>query len=306
VSPERVETEVDGRRLSLSNLEKVLYPATGFTKAQVIDYYARIADVMLPHIQDRPLTLKRYPDGVDGQSFFEKHAPSHTPDWVRTVEVPSARGGHAPIEFAVVCDRPTLIWAANLAALELHVPMWRVGDGSTLPANPDLLVFDLDPGPGTSIVECCAVARWITAELGEDRVFAKTSGSKGLQLYVRVQRVTSDETSTQAHELAQTIEKAHPEAVVSLMRKELRGGKVLIDWSQNSSSKTTVAAYSLRARPEPTVSTPVSWKEVDACAKSGDPSTLRFTADEVLRRVAQFGDLMAGLSSKPRRRQAPK
>ena len=297
MSPERVETEVDGRRLSLSNLEKVLYPDVGFTKGQVLDYYARVADVMLPHIADRPITFKRYPDGVDDQSFFEKHAPSHIPEWVRTVDVPSKSDARRAIRFAVICDRPTLIWAANLASLEFHVPLWRVGNGKEIPASPDHMVFDLDPGPGTSIVECCKVARWITGELGDEKVFAKTSGSKGLQLYTPLPKMTSDQTSDRAHEFAKTIERAHPEAVVSLMRKELRKNKVLIDWSQNSPSKTTVAAYSLRARSEPTVSTPVTWKEVDACAKSGDPNKLRFTAADVLRRVDKLGDLMAGLMS---------
>ena len=306
MSPERVETEVDGRRLSLSNLEKVLYPATGFTKGQVIDYYARIADVMIPHLKDRPITLKRYPDGVDGQSFFEKHAPSHTPEWVRTVDVPSKSNADAPIEFALVSDRPTLIWAANLAALEFHVPLWHVENEKELPASPDCMVFDLDPGPGTTIVECCAVARWIDAELGGTNVFAKTSGSKGLQLYTNLRHVTSEQASEQAHEFAKSVETAHPDAVVTVMRKELRKGKVLIDWSQNNPSKTTVAAYSLRARAEPTVSTPVTWTEIDACAKSGNPNTLRFQADEVIRRVAEFGDLMAELSTTKPRRRPPK
>jgi bifunctional non-homologous end joining protein LigD len=297
VSPERVETEMDGRQLSLSNLDKVLYPASGFTKGQVIDYYARIAPVMLAHVADRPVTLKRFPDGVDGQSFFEKHAPSHIPAWVRTTTVPSRARSGEPIEFAVICDRPTLIWAANLASLEFHVPLWRVGNGTAVPAPPDYLVFDLDPGPGTSIVECCTVARWITAEIGDEHVFAKTSGSKGLQLYMPVHGVTWEEAGGQAHDLARSIEESHPDAVVSVMRKALRDGKVLIDWSQNNPSKTTVAAYSLRARPEPTVSTPVTWKEVDACAKSGDPATLRFDSDDVLARVDKVGDLMAGLVS---------
>jgi bifunctional non-homologous end joining protein LigD len=283
-------------------LGKVLYPATGFTKGQVLDYYARIAEVMLPHIADRPITMKRYPNGVDGSSFFEKHAPPHMPEWVRTAEVPS-KNGTKPIEFAVVCDRPTLMWAANLASLEFHVPLWRIGKGVTLPAPPDYMVFDLDPGPGTSIVECCKVARWITAELGEEHIFAKTSGSKGLQLYTRLHRMSSEQASEQAHEIAKSIEEAHPEAVVSLMRKDLRSGKVLIDWSQNNPSKTTVAAYSLRARPLPTASTPVTWDEVDACAKRADADALRFESDEVLRRVEKFGDLMADLlPTKPARR----
>jgi bifunctional non-homologous end joining protein LigD len=295
VSPERVEADVDGRQVSLSNLEKVLYPEVGFTKGQVIDYYARIAEVMLPHLDDRPVTLKRYPNGVEGQSFFEKHAPSHLPDWIPTAEVPSRTGTHEPIEFAVVGDRPALVWAANLAALELHVPLWRVHEGEVPPSDPDHMVFDLDPGPGTTIVECCRVARWITERLGADQVFAKTSGSKGLQLYRPLDAVTSEQAGDEAHELAKAIEHEHPDAVVSRMRKDLRDGKVLIDWSQNNPSKTTVAAYSLRARPTPTVSTPVTWDEVDRCATRGDPDSLRFEASDVLTRVSELGDLMGGL-----------
>jgi bifunctional non-homologous end joining protein LigD len=217
---------------------------------------------------------------VDGMSFFEKHAPSHRPEWVRTAEVPSSRSAE-PILFAVVCDRPTLLWAANLAALELHVPLWRVGKGRALPAPPDYMVFDLDPGPGTTIVECCRVARFLTDRLGEENLFAKTSGSKGLQLYMALARTTSDQAGEQAHEIAVAIEKDHPEAVVSRMRKDLRSNKVLIDWSQNNPHKTTVAVYSLRARPTPTVSTPVSWQEVDRCAKSGNPDDLRFETKDV-------------------------
>ncbi len=294
MSPERIQTEIEGRSLSLSNLDKVLYPEAGFTTGQVIDYYARIAEVMLPPIEDRPITFKRCPNGVDGQSFFEKHAPSHAPEWVRTTEVPSRRGD-ATIEFSVIDNLATLVWAANLASLEFHVPLWHVGKRRSVPAPPDFMVFDLDPGPGTTIVECCKVARWITSELGEEKVFAKTSGSKGLQLYTKLGRVTSEKASETAHEFARSIERAHSDAVVSMMRKDLRQNKVLIDWSQNNPSKTTVAVYSLRARAEPTVSTPVTWKEVDACAKSGDPTKLRFEAPNVLKRVEKFGDLMGGL-----------
>jgi bifunctional non-homologous end joining protein LigD len=286
-------------------LDKVLYPESGFTKGQVLDYYAKISDVILPHIKDRPLTLKRYPNGVDGMSFFEKHAPSHRPEWVRTAEVPSSRSAE-PILFAVVCDRPTLLWAANLAALELHVPLWRVGKGRALPAPPDYMVFDLDPGPGTTIVECCRVARFLTDRLGEENLFAKTSGSKGLQLYIALTRTTSDQAGEQAHEIAVAIEKDHPEAVVSRMRKDLRSNKVLIDWSQNNPHKTTVAVYSLRARPTPTVSTPVSWQEVDRCAKSGNPDDLRFETKDVLRRVEKYGDLMKPLVAPRGQRASPR
>lgn len=294
MSPERIETEVDGRRLSLSNLEKVLYPEAKFTKGEVLNYYMRVAEVMLPHIRNRPVTMKRFPNGVDGMSFFEKHAPSHMPDWIPTALVPSSSGTHEPIKFALINDRPSLIWAANLACLEFHVPLWRAV-GKKLPTPPDYLVFDLDPGPGTTIVDCCQVARWVAERLGQEKVFAKTSGSKGLQLYTRLSHVTSEQASERAHELAQSVEKDQPEKVVSNMRKSLRDNKVLIDWSQNNPSKTTVAAYSLRAQPSPTVSTPVTWDEVDACMKSGDPNDLVFVASEVLERVEKFGDLMLPL-----------
>ncbi|MGC2485649.1 MAG: non-homologous end-joining DNA ligase [Acidimicrobiales bacterium] len=294
MSPERVETTVDGRTLSLLNLDKVLYPKSGFTKSQVLDYYARIADVMLPHMIRRPATFKRYPNGVDGMFFYEKHSPASAPDWVRTIAVPSKEGSHEPIDYTEVRDRPTLMWAANLATLEFHVPLWRVTKGRPIPAAPDQMVFDLDPGPGTTIVECCQVAQWIAAKLKRD-VLAKTSGSKGLQLYTRLSRRSWDQATEEAHELARAVEREHPELVVSVMRKQLREKKVLIDWSQNNASKTTVAVYSLRAREDPTVSTPVTWAEVKACAKGNDPETLRFEAADVLQRVEKLGDLMAPL-----------
>jgi bifunctional non-homologous end joining protein LigD len=295
--------EIDGRVLSVSNLDKVLYPEVGFTKGQVLDYYARIASVMLPHVRERPITLKRYPNGVDSSSFFEKHASAKTPSWVQTTEVPSADQSREPVTFAVVNDRATLLWAANLAAIEFHVPLWHLSKRSAPPRPPDHMVFDLDPGAGTSIVECCRVAGWLAARLGQDRLVAKTSGSKGLQLYLRVARTNWPEESARAHELALQIEKDHPDDVVAVMRKALRNGKVLIDWSQNSPSKTTVAVYSLRARPRPTVSTPVTWDEIYACTKSGDPNDLRFEAKAVLSRVEDLGDLMSPLldtGSKPR------
>jgi bifunctional non-homologous end joining protein LigD len=228
-------------------------------------------------------------------SFYEKHAPNNQPDWIGTIEVPSKRGEHDPIVYTAVCDRPALLWAANLAAIEFHVPLWHVAKGKPIPAPPDYMVFDLDPGPGTSIVQCCRVAQWVGERLDRESLFAKTSGSKGLQLYTRVQRTTWDQLGDRAHEIAKAIERDHPTDVVSMMRKNLRDGKVFIDWSQNNSSKTTVAAYSLRSRPEPTVSTPVSWQEVDKCAKSGNPETLRFEAKDVLKRIEKYGDLMAPL-----------
>jgi bifunctional non-homologous end joining protein LigD len=298
VSPEHsVRTTVDGRDLTVSNLEKVLYPATGFTKGQVIDYYARVAEVMLPHVQDRPLTMKRYPNGVDRTFFFEKHLPDHAPSWVHHKAVPSTSKG-GPVDYPVIRDRPTLVWAANLAAIEFHVPLWHVGRRRVLPAPPDHMVFDLDPGGGTSIVECCSVAGLVADLLDEGRAgcWPKTSGSKGLQLYVPLSgRPTWEKIRDRAHGIAVRLEQDRPDLVVSNMRKSLRTGKVLIDWSQNHPAKTTVAAYSLRAREEPTVSTPVTWDEVDACARSGDPADLRFTSDLVLERIEAHGDLFAAV-----------
>jgi bifunctional non-homologous end joining protein LigD len=289
---------VEGRELTVSNLDKVLYPGTGFTKGELLDYYVRVAPVMLPHLRDRPLTMKRFPDGVEGSSFFEKHLPSHAPEWVHHVEVPTADGGE-PVEYGVVCDLPTLVWAANLATIEFHVPLWRVGRRRALPAAPDHMVFDLDPGEGATIVECCLVAAHIAETLDSQGLVgvAKTSGSKGLQVYVPLpKRTTWDRSRQQAHHMATELERAHPDLVVSNMRKSLRRRKVLIDWSQNHPAKTTVAAYSLRARPEPTVSTPVTWDEVHRCAEAGDPELLRFTADQVLERVARNGDLFGALA----------
>ncbi|MGH3732441.1 MAG: non-homologous end-joining DNA ligase [Acidimicrobiales bacterium] len=299
MSPERIQTVVDGRTLSLSNLDKVLYSKSGFTKSQVLDYYARVADVMIAHLRNRPATFKRFPNGVDGMSFYEKHSPAGAPEWVHTISVPSKDGSHEPIDYTEVRDRPTLLWAANLATLEFHVPLWRASKGKHLPTPPDEMVFDLDPGPGTTIVECCQVAQWIITRL-KGEVFAKTSGSKGLQLYTHLSRRTWEKATEEAHDIARAVEQDHPELVVSVMRKELREKKVLIDWSQNNASKTTVAVYSLRAREDPTVSTPVTWAEVTNCAKRADPQLLRFEADDVLRRVDKLGDLMAALtSSKP-------
>jgi bifunctional non-homologous end joining protein LigD len=294
-SEQSVRTTVDGRELAVSNLEKVLYPATGFTKGQLIDYYARVADVMLAHVMDRPLTMKRYPNGVDSKFFFEKHVPAHAPAWVHHKSVPSTSNGGS-VDYPVVCDRPTLVWAANLAAIEFHVPLWHIGRRRVLPAPPDYLVFDLDPGEGSTIVECCHVAKMVAEILDEGRsgCWPKTSGSKGLQLYVPLEgRPTWDKVRDRAHGIAVQLERDHPDLVVSNMRKSLRADKVLIDWSQNHPAKTTVAAYSLRGRDEPTVSTPISWDEVDACAIAGNPADLRFTSDLVLGRIESLGDLFA-------------
>jgi bifunctional non-homologous end joining protein LigD len=293
----RLTVEVEGRRLSISNLDKVLYPEVGFTKGEVIDYYTRIAPVLLPHLRDRPLTLKRYPDGVDGGVFFQKNRPQGTPPWVRTVELPSPGSSKRrdTVDYTVTCDLPTLVWAANLASIELHVPMWRV-DAAGKALHPDTLVFDLDPGAPADVVACCRVAALVRAELDGDGLAAypKTSGSKGLQLYVPLDPVRPwEDVHAYARALAVRLERAHPDLVVSNMKKELRPRKVLVDWSQNNAAKTTVAVYSMRARQRPTVSTPVTWDEVDRCASAGDPSLLVFTTDDVLARVADDGDLFA-------------
>jgi bifunctional non-homologous end joining protein LigD len=305
MSPERVQAEVDGRRLTLSNLAKMLYPASGFTKGAVLDYYARVAPVMLPHVAGRPATFRRFPDGVDGKSFVEKHVPSHAPEWVPTVKVPSSESGRGrggaggEVEYALVADRPTLIWAANLAAIEFHVPLWHVGRRRPLPARPDHLVFDLDPGPGTSVVECCRVASWICERLGGGRrePVAKTSGAKGLQVYLKLPAgIEWDTARDRALQAAQAIEHDHPELVVTNMTKALRRGRVLIDWSQNHPAKTTVAVYSLRGGTDPFASTPVTWDEVQDCERSGDPARLRFSPGDVLDRVERHGDLFAPLA----------
>jgi bifunctional non-homologous end joining protein LigD len=305
---DKIAVRVDGRELTLSNMGKVLYPADGFTKAEVLDYYQRISAVLLPHIAGRPMTLKRYPDGVDGQSFFAKHAPAGRPDWVRTEKIVSSssrsRAPGEPIEYVVLDDLSSLIWSANLAAIELHVPMWRFPTraGQRSPGDPapdqglapDLLVFDLDPGAPATIVECCRVARALRPLLEADGLPAlpKTSGGKGLQLYAPVRGMDAEQASARAKDYAQRLERDQPRLVVSRMTKALRTGKVLVDWSQNNGSKTTIAPYSLRARTRPTVSTPLTWDEVEACQRAAD---LFFTAPDVLDRVAGKGDLYAPL-----------
>jgi bifunctional non-homologous end joining protein LigD len=290
---DKIPVQIDGRTLTLSNLAKVLYPADGFTKAEVLDYYQRVSPVLLPHIAGRPMTLKRYPEGVDGESFFAKNAPAHRPDWVRTEDVESrssrARDPSGTTSYLVIDDLATLMWAVNLAGIELHVPMWR------FPARqPDLIVFDLDPGAPATVVDCCRVAEDLRPVLEEAglRPLPKTSGGKGLQLYAAVSGLTADQASAQAKAFAERMEREHPRRVVSRMTKSLRAGKVLIDWSQNNGSKTTVAPYSLRARTHPTVSAPVTWDEVAACRK---PDDLFCTAPDALARVAARGDLFAPL-----------
>jgi bifunctional non-homologous end joining protein LigD len=309
---DKIAVQVDGRDLTLTNLAKVLYSTDGFTKAEVLDYYQRISPALLPHVAGRPMTLKRYPDGVDGESFFAKHAPAGRPDWMRTEAIVSSssrsRAPGEPIEYVVIDDLPALMWAANLAALELHVPMWRFppadadGGQALEPAPehglaPDLLVFDLDPGAPATIVDCCRVAealRPVLAEAGLDAL-PKTSGGKGLQLYANIasRGMNAEQASALAKDIAERLEREQPRLVVSRMTRSLRPGKVLIDWSQNNGSKTTVAPYSLRAREHPTVSAPVTWDEVGACR---DPANLFFTAPDVLARVEEHGDLFAPLT----------
>jgi len=308
---DKIAVLVEGRELTLTNLTKVLYPESGFTKAEVLDYYQRISPVLLPHVAGRPMTLRRYPHGVaDDLSFFAKHAPERRPDWLRTREVVAhssrARAPGDPIRYLVIDGLPALIWAVNLAAIELHVPMWRFpasgsgsgsGTGAPVPekgSDPDLLVFDLDPGAPATIVECCRVAEALRPVLEADglRPLPKTSGGKGLQLYAPLSGRTAEQASDLALGFAQRLERELPRLVVSRMVKSARSGKVLIDWSQNNGSKTTIAPYSLRARERPTVSTPVTWDEVAACRR---PEDLTFTAPDVLARVAADGDLFAPL-----------
>ncbi|MFZ3263657.1 MAG: non-homologous end-joining DNA ligase [Terriglobales bacterium] len=281
--------EVTGRKLSLTNLEKVLYPATGFTKGQVVDYYARIAPVLVPHLADRPLTMKRYPGGVNAEYFFEKNAPKHRPDWVKTTPVWS-EGNHRTMDYLMANDLPTLVWIANLASIELH-PSLSLGSNLE---TPTMIVFDLDPGPPANIVQCCQVGIWVR-EIFEHfglQSFAKTSGSKGLQIYVPLNTNTSyDQTKPFAHAIARLLEHEHPDLVVSDMKKAIRTNKVLVDWSQNDQHKTTISVYSLRARENPTVSTPVSWEEVERTMKKKDAGLLVFEAKDVLARIKKMGDL---------------
>ena len=282
-------TEVEGRQIKLSNLEKVLYPQAGFTKGQVIDYYVRIAPVLLPHLAGRPLTLKRYPNGVEGMHFYEKNCPKYRPDWMQTAKVWS-EGNHRFMDYCVVADLPTLVWLANLADLELHTSLARAPEIQ----RPTVIAFDLDPGAPASIVQCCQVALWVReifAQFGL-QAFAKTSGSKGLQVYVPLNTaVTYEQTRPFAKAIARLLQERHPGEVVSDMKKALRVNKVFVDWSQNDDFKTTVNVYSLRAREKPTVSTPVTWAEVENCLAKKGPELLVFTSDQVLQRVEKMGDL---------------
>lgn len=287
----RTEVTIEGRTLSLSNLGKVLYPAAGFTKARVIDYYTQIARAMLPHITGRPMTLKRYPNGVDQPFFFEKQCPSHAPEWVRTYSIWS-EDSHRDVDYCLVDDLPTLVWVANLAALELHPLLSRVPDVG----RPTAVVFDLDPGAPAGVLDCGEVALAIRDLIEPFGLHAlvKTSGSKGLQIYLPLNTpVTFDDAKTFAHAVAQTLERRMNGKVVSTMAKAVRAGRVFVDWSQNDEHKTTIAVYSLRAREQPTVSTPLTWKELEAAVRTHDRDSLVFTAPAVLERISALGDLFA-------------
>jgi bifunctional non-homologous end joining protein LigD len=286
--------EVDGRELKLTNLDKVLYPKVGFTKGEVVDYYAKVAEAMVPHLSGRAVTLRRFPEGVEDldAAFFEKRCPKHRPKWVKTTTVVAGPDA-GKIDFCVCDGRPTLIWMAQLASIELHPSLSR----GRAPKRPTVLAFDLDPGPPADVVDCCRVALRLRELFGHFGVecFAKTSGSKGMQVYVPLnqKKMSYELTKPFAKAIAQLLEKQTPDLVISKMKKVERGGKVFVDWSQNHPSKTTIAVYSLRARERPTASTPITWKEVEAAADAGDGSSLVFEADAVLERIERHGDLFA-------------
>nr|WP_218039623.1 non-homologous end-joining DNA ligase [Dendrosporobacter quercicolus] len=289
--PNKSIIEVGGKQLKLSNLDKIFYPSTAFTKGQVIDYYIRIAPVLLPHLKGRPLTLKRYPNGALQKFFYQKECPSSKPDWLQTAPIWS-ESNQKNTNFCLVEDLPSLIWSANLAALELHTSLSLA---QTI-LQPTMVVFDLDPGPPAAILQCARVSLWLRQLLSAHslQAFPKTSGSKGLQVYLPLNTPADyDQTKTFARKIALLLEQSYPEYVVSNMRKSLRTGKVFVDWSQNDDHKTTVCVYSLRARELPTVSTPVSWQEVEAALAKRDPDLLVFNAQQVLERVAADGDLFA-------------
>src|SRR5205809_1433615 len=284
----KAELIVEDRRIQVSNLDKVLYPKVGFTKGEVIDYYIRVASVLLPHLKDRPLTMKRYPDGVEGEFFYEKNCPEYRPKWVQTAQVWSESNDRI-MNYCLVQDLPTLVWAANLADLELHTSLSRKDDMTC----PTMMVFDLDPGAQANIVQCSQVGLWLRDLLGQMKLksFAKTSGSKGLQIYVPLNTsITYDQTKDLSRALAQYPEREHVDLVTSNMSKAMRKGKVFVDWSQNDEHKTTICVYSLRARAEPTVSTPVSWDEVENCLKRKNADLLKFRSAQVLARVDKLGD----------------
>lgn len=293
--PNNITTEIEGKNLKLSNLDKIYYPRTNFSKAQVIDYYAKIAPYLLPHIKDHPLTLKRYPHGSGKNFFYQKECPSHKPKWLKTASVWSEKN-RRNINFTLANDLPSLLWVINLAALELHTSLSLKSDVS----QPRVLVFDLDPGLPATILECAQVALWLREIFAKYdlKSYPKTSGSKGLQVYIPINTATNyEDTKEFAHALAKLLEKQHPEAVVSKMKKSLRPGKVFIDWSQNDQHKTTVCVYSLRAKETPTVSTPVSWDEVGQALDTRKAQSLSFTSEQVLQRIEKFGDLFSPILS---------
>ena len=287
--PRKAELIVEDRKIQIPNLDKVLYPKVGFTKGQVIDYYIRVAPVLLLHLKDRPLTMKRYPDGVEGEFFYEKNCPVHRPKWVKTARVWS-ESNNRMMNYCLAQDLPTLVWAANLADLELHTSLARKSNIK----RPTMMVFDLDPGAPADIVRCCQVGLWLRDLLAKMKLksFAKTSGSKGLQVYVPLNTsVTFDQTKDLSRSLARHLEHEHANLVTSNMSKAARKGKVFVDWSQNDEHKTTICVYSLRAKEEPTVSTPVTWDEVENCLKKKNANLLKFRSDQVLARVDKSGDL---------------
>jgi bifunctional non-homologous end joining protein LigD len=301
---EKVRVDVEGRTLALSNLDKVLYPATGTTKGEIINYYTHIAPILLPHITDRALTRKRWPDGVDSQPFFEKNAPRGTPDWVDTVTLPSpgSTRDRDEVEYVLADDLPTLVWLGNLAVLELHVPQWKVDISGETPTqhHPDRLVVDLDPGAPANVIDCAQVALRLAEVFSEDGLvsYPKTSGSKGMQMYVGLDGgADANAVGAYVRRCAQRLEKEDPDLVISRMERAQRGGKVFIDWSQNNAAKTTIAPYSPRGRDEPTVSMPVTWDEVEKTARSRARTQLplRFHLDEALERVDDIGDLLEPL-----------
>lgn len=283
------ELKIKGKAVTVSNLDKVFYPKSGFTKGDVIDYYIKISPVLLPYLKNRPVSLKRYPDGVEGQFFYEKQRPSHAPDWIKTT--PVARSDGSMIDYCMLNDLPSLVWAANIANLELH-PFQHQKSNITKPTT---LIFDLDPGPPADIIDCCRVALWIRDIFKALKLecFIKTSGSKGMQMTVPLNtpRATYELTKLLAHTIADVLAARFPKQVVSDMKRSIRKGKVFIDWSQNDDGKTTVSPYSLRAKELPTVSTPVTWDEVDKALKKGKASLLTFQTKDVLKRVEHDGDL---------------
>ncbi len=291
--PKAITVTIAGKQLSLSNLDKIMYPEAGFTKAQVIDYYTRIAPAMLPHLKDRPISLKRFPDGVDGMFFYEKRCPAHRPGWVGTCSIPVK---HGEIAFCTVDGVETLAWLANIACLEIHAYLYK----RTAPDVPTMMVFDLDPGEPATLLDSCQVGLHVRRLLAADGLecLAKSSGSKGLHLYVPLNTPTTfKRTKSYARAVAIALEKRFPERVVSVMAKSERVGKIFIDWSQNDAAKTTCCVYSLRARARPTVSAPLSWPEIERAARSGDVSGLVREAGAVLASVEREGDAFAALES---------